>query len=44
MTAALFEEMLSRPPPNFHIDNLTAIVIRKLDHDQTALPDEKTTM
>lgn len=41
MTAALFEEMLSRPPPNFHIDNLTAIVLRKLDADQTALPHEK---
>jgi serine/threonine protein phosphatase PrpC len=44
MTAALFEEMLTRPPPNFHIDNLTAIVLRRLDHDQTAVPIEKTTI
>ena len=36
MTAALFEEMLTRPPPNFHIDNLTAIVLRPLGADRHA--------
>ncbi len=42
MTGALFEEMLTRPPPNFHIDNLTAIVLRRLDPAQSASPADKS--
>ncbi|UOD28700.1 protein phosphatase [Massilia violaceinigra] len=38
MTEALFAEMTSNPPPELHIDNLTAIVLRPLVHDETAAP------
>ncbi|CUI09141.1 PP2C family protein-serine/threonine phosphatase [Massilia antarctica] len=38
MSAALFAEMRSNPPPELHIDNLTAIVLRPLRHDETAAP------
>lgn len=38
MTDALFAEMTSNPPPELHIDNLTAIVLRPLPHDETAAP------
>ncbi|RSZ59965.1 protein phosphatase [Massilia atriviolacea] len=38
MTEALFAEMTSNPPPELHIDNLTAIVLRPLMNDDTAAP------
>ncbi|NHZ82838.1 protein phosphatase [Massilia sp. CCM 8695] len=38
MSAALFAEMSSNPPPELHIDNLTAIVLRPLYNDETAAP------
>ncbi|MFB9240123.1 protein phosphatase [Massilia antarctica] len=38
MSEALFAEMRSNPPPELHIDNLTAIVLRPLRHDETAAP------
>jgi serine/threonine protein phosphatase PrpC len=38
MGEALFAEMNNNPPPELHIDNLTAIVLRPLAHDATAAP------
>jgi PPM family protein phosphatase len=38
MLDALFAEMEHRPPPGLHPDNLTAIVLRPLVADDTALP------
>lgn len=35
---ALFEEMLDRPPPDVHPDNLTAIIIKPVAGEETALP------
>jgi serine/threonine protein phosphatase PrpC len=38
MCTRLFDEMLQRPPPGLHPDNLTAIVLRTHAADDTALP------
>ncbi|MDQ1832979.1 PP2C family protein-serine/threonine phosphatase [Massilia scottii] len=38
ISEVLFAEMRSNPPPGLHIDNLTAIVLRPLVHDETAAP------
>lgn len=38
MCARLFDELLQRPPPGLHPDNLTAIVLRFRPSDDTALP------
>lgn len=38
MCDRLFEEMLERPPPGVHPDNVTAIVIKAGNSDETALP------
>ncbi len=45
MCADLFAEMVARPPPELHADNITAIVIRPGSaSDETALPNDiKTT-
>jgi serine/threonine protein phosphatase PrpC len=40
LCAQLFEEMAQRPPPGLHPDNLSAIVLKALVPDSTALPDE----
>lgn len=34
----LFDEITQRPPPELHPDNITAIVLRQLASDETALP------
>lgn len=38
MSDSLFAEMASSPPPELHIDNLTAIVLRPVAQDDTAAP------
>lgn len=34
----LFEEMLERPPAGLHPDNITAIIVKAVNADETALP------
>lgn len=40
MCDVLFGQMLERPPPHVHPDNITAIVLRVVAGDETALPLE----
>jgi len=40
MCDQLFAEMLLRPPPDLHPDNLSAIVLRPRHADETALPTD----
>lgn len=40
MCGALFAALARTPPPELHPDNLTAIVLRPLRHDVTALPSD----
>ena len=40
MCERLFDELLQRPPPRLHPDNLTAIVLRFRPSDDTALPTD----